>query len=938
MTEIIEVSSTQQVVVKEISTNVIEVIIPGQQGIPGKSAYQVAVEQGFSGTQQEWLASLAEEANGIAMEYADAAESSATAASTAATSAANSAQTATTKALEAATSATGAATSAATATTRASEAATSATAASGSQSAAASSAASATSSATTATTKATEAITSAANAATSETNAASSASTASIRAGEAATSATAAAGSATIATTKANEAATSAANASAAVSAGIAAHVAAADAHPGYTTPAEAAAAAPVQSVALSPPSGWSTNSSSTNGNVTLSLSLPIGSSLVGSSDRIAWDTAYGERLRWDGGSTGLNAATARTSLGLGTAATTDASAYATAAQGSKADSAVQPAALSGYVQTNDSRLSDAREWSAETVNQAEAEAGTATTRRAWTAQRVFQAIAAWWGSSGAASKLAGIANGATANSSDAQLRDRSTHTGTQAASTITGLATVATSGAYGDLSGRPSLGGAASLNVGTSAGTVAAGDDSRLNNTRTPTDGSVTDAKIDATGLSQSSLNGVAIAAWAANTAYARGALVEYLGIAYRRSVAGTSGATFSVANWQQQSPTAAPAAGTNGQLQFNSSGTSAGVSGSSVDGSGNITISSRWTSSLNGAASAPAVTLTGTWFTGGTATTTKPQVLIEPTGATSTAWSTSGTGLGINAASGFTGNLVDLQVNGTSVLSINSSGSIISGRPGVAGGNSFRTYTDNGGRIASFYRAVDGIEISYIDNSGVYVGQVRLNDIQLSRTITPATGTLRLASCVGIDIGSRTYLYAENLNILSVMQGANSQTFRVHNTYTSATSYELGKAAWERSTSDAVVTGSISGTTLTATAVSSGTLAVGQIITGTNVVNGTRITAPGTGIGGPGTYTVSQSQTVSSTTITGGAPAFRVGTEKGSGGGTARDMEFQTDGTTRITLKAGGAILFSGLPTSNPAVAGQLWNNAGTLAISAG
>ena len=38
-------------------------------------------------------------------------------------------------------------------------------------------------------------------------------------------------------------------------------------------------------------------------------------------------------------------------------------------------------------------------------------------------------------------------------------------------------LAPVATSGAYGDLSGRPALGGAAALNVGTSAGTVAAGN-----------------------------------------------------------------------------------------------------------------------------------------------------------------------------------------------------------------------------------------------------------------------------------------------------------------------------------------------------------------------------------------------------------------------------------------------------------------------------
>jgi hypothetical protein len=43
------------------------------------------------------------------------------------------------------------------------------------------------------------------------------------------------------------------------------------------------------------------------------------------------------------------DAAAGRTALGLGTAATTDASAYATAAQGALADTAVQPAALGGY-------------------------------------------------------------------------------------------------------------------------------------------------------------------------------------------------------------------------------------------------------------------------------------------------------------------------------------------------------------------------------------------------------------------------------------------------------------------------------------------------------------------------------------------------------------------------------------------------------------
>lgn len=45
----------------------------------------------------------------------------------------------------------------------------------------------------------------------------------------------------------------------------------------------------------------------------------------------------------------------------------------------------------------NDARLSDARDWIAAVVPQEEAEAGTASTARKWTAQRVRQAINAWW-------------------------------------------------------------------------------------------------------------------------------------------------------------------------------------------------------------------------------------------------------------------------------------------------------------------------------------------------------------------------------------------------------------------------------------------------------------------------------------------------------------------------------------------------------------
>jgi hypothetical protein len=59
--------------------------------------------------------------------------------------------------------------------------------------------------------------------------------------------------------------------------------------------------------------------------------------------------------------------------------------------------------------------------------------------------------------------------------------------------------------------------------------------------------------------------------------------------------------------------------------------------------------------------------------------------------------------------------------------------------------------------------------------------------------------------------------------------------------------------------------------GTTLTVSVVSSGTLAVGTVISGSGVTAGTTITAFGTGSGGVGTYTVTPSQLVTSTAMTG-------------------------------------------------------------------
>ena len=68
---------------------------------------------------------------------------------------------------------------------------------------------------------------------------------------------------------------------------------------------------------------------------------------------------------------------------------------------------------------------------------------------------------------------------------------------------------------------------------------------------------------------------------------------------------------------------------------------------------------------------------------------------------------------------------------------------------------------------------------------------------------------------------------------------------------------------------TSGGTFTGSISGTVLTVTSITSGVVAVGATITGAGVTP-TTISSFGTGTGGSGTYNIGVSQTVASTTIT--------------------------------------------------------------------
>ncbi|MEB3301968.1 MAG: hypothetical protein VKN56_08365 [Cyanobacteriota bacterium] len=577
----------------------------------------------------------------------------------------------------------------------------------------------------------------------------------------------------------------------------------------------------------------------------------------------------------------------------------------ATAAQGAKADTAIQP---------GNAALTDAREWSAETISQAEAEAGSATTRRAFTAQRVFQAVAAWWAGSASKTKLDGIANGATANSTDADLRDRSTHNGTQPATTITGLAAVATSGAYSDLSGKPDLSQKADLVNGVVPSAQLPGFAPAAHNhawstiTSTPTTlngygitdaaaaapvqsvagktGTVTLAKddvglgnVDNTSDANKPINS-ATAAALAGKASTGSATTSGLTMATARLLGRTTADAGAIEEIQVAGGTFA-----NGTLTLSSLPSSL-----TADANGNLTFTARWIQSTNGAASAPAHALTGTWFTGGTSTTTKPHFLIEPTGTTSTAWSTAGTGLGVNAASGFTGNLLDLQVNGLSNFRVSASST--NNSTNILIGN-FKVGQNTNGLGIWGSLGASRLDISVASQCFFFTKDWSLQWTDGNGT---TAGTVELT------------VRRDAANTLAQRNGTNAQIHRVYNTFTSDTDYELGKSAWERATSDASTNGFISGTTLT---VDSGTgIATGQIVTGTGVTSGTRI------ISGSGTtWTVSRSQTVGATGIRVamlfGAPAFRVGTEKGSGGGTARALELQTDGTTRLTVAADGSTI---------------------------
>ncbi len=174
--------------------------------------------------------------------------------------------------------------------------------------------------------------------------------------------------------------------------------------------------------------------------------------------------------------------------------------------------------------------------------------------------------------------------------------------------------------------------------------------------------------------------------------------------------------------------------------------------------------TISSQLAVSTAGAASTPAGIFSGTWFSGGSGSTTTPQVLIQPSGTTSSAWSTSGTALGVNGASGFSGNLVDLQVNGSSVAKITSGGALtVSSCSGCSSANPGGSGTElqyRGG--ATTFSAVSGSSVTARGDITI-APAAATSGTPTHLTVTGAAHTTLAASTEAIDV---------NLNLARTVQ----------------------------------------------------------------------------------------------------------------------------------------------------------------------
>ena len=145
---------------------------------------------------------------------------------------------------------------------------------------------------------------------------------------------------------------------------------------------------------------------------------------------------------------------------------------------------------------------------------------------------------------------------------------------------------------------------------------------------------------------------------------------------------------------------------------------------------------------------ASTSAIKLTGAPYTGGTATTNFPLLYLND-GTGPTTFSTAGTEFGINAPSGFTGNMLDGHVNGgASVFKVDYQGVITSPTIYLTGGGGQGYLTGNG----SSWIVANGLNIGFYSGGGAL--EMGSAGTWYGNMSTPSSGIVEFGS--GSSVGS--------------------------------------------------------------------------------------------------------------------------------------------------------------------------------------
>lgn len=159
------------------------------------------------------------------------------------------------------------------------------------------------------------------------------------------------------------------------------------------------------------------------------------------------------------------------------------------------------------------------------------------------------------------------------------------------------------------------------------------------------------------------------------------------------------------------------------------------------------------------------------------------------------------------------------------------------------------------------------NGINVYIVDGAYRYTWRISTPAAAIfSGSISGTTLTVQSVSTGTLAVGQEVFgVGVTNETVITALGTGTGGA----GTYTINISQTIAAQTMSTAAAGAIVTGSIAGTTLTVSAVTSGVLYVGQTIQGTGVTANTMITALVSGTGGAGTYTVSTSQTVGSTTL---------------------------------------------------------------------